>query len=150
MTENSQLTIENKDNTQKNRLETLRTFCINAPLILAKQHLFCCVVFPVLSGMIGGSAGQALHTESAELAAGIVATPLVTFGVMAFEQWRHDRKKHHCDHDHKILTAKKFFLQAAIGYGVFFSAHALLDNDHNSKKNPPPSYKTTQIHAQPK
>jgi hypothetical protein len=108
-----------------NRLEALRTFALNTPLIVAKQHLFCCVVFPVLSGMIGGSVGEVLHSESAELAAGIIATPLVTFGVMAFEQWRHDRKKHDCTHNHKILTAKKFLLQAAVGYGV----HALFDHD---------------------
>lgn len=117
--------------TEKSQWERFRTFCLNAPVIVAKQHLFCCILFPILSSLIGGSIGAALRTERAEIIAGIIAVPLVTFGVMAAEQWwvnsnyhKHDHDDHM--HDHNLLTWKRYLIQAAIGYVVFFTAHALL------------------------
>jgi hypothetical protein len=109
----------------------VRTFCLNAPVIVLKQHLFCCILFPLLSSVIGGSLGAALRTERAEIIAGVIAVPLITFAVMIAEQkWVNSRFHTHDDddhmHDHNLLTIKRYLIQAAIGYAVFFTAHALL------------------------
>jgi hypothetical protein len=115
----------------RNRWQQFRTFFLNAPVIVLKQHLFCCILFPLLSSVIGGSLGAWLRTERAEIIAGTVAVPLITLGVMIAEQWWVNSRFHsHKDddhmHDHNLLTLKRYLIQTVIGYAVFFTAHALL------------------------